>query len=430
MPVRTVPGVLTRSSPRAMPVVAVRPRPWSRARRWLRAAVTGFEPRATPAVRTSAAPGVRLDIDAGPHGPGRGHRVEPPGDAGGRGPAAVIVPSSPTVPGGGHQVRAPGRRQRSARRRGPGRAHQVEPPGDASGPHVGAVPGVLTRSSPRAMPVVAVRPRPWSRARRCKRARAQAVPAVRTSAAPAVRLAIDPSPHGPGPWSPGSSLPGRCRRSARRRGAGRSRGHRVRPRAMPAIRTPARSRPRPWSRARRCKRARAQAVPAVRTSAAPAVRLAIDPGPHGPGPWSPGRAPPGGGGGPELASDPGRGHQVRAPRGDAGDPHVGAALGMTPFSCIRAPVRRYPYRLPLPANGALRPGYGHCGAPDLSAQGGRVVREVTPLAISSAPRGKTYTALPYPDPAAPDDRPRQRESLAGVRLLRTCAAAARVKRTR
>ena len=50
------------------------------------AAVTGSSPRArspgsTPGggdgPHVGAVPGVRLDIDAGPHGPGRGHRVEP-----------------------------------------------------------------------------------------------------------------------------------------------------------------------------------------------------------------------------------------------------------------------------------------------------------------------------------------------------------------
>ena len=200
MPVRMAPGVLTRSSPRAMPVVAVRPRPWSRARRWLRAAVTWFDPgrcrrsarrrdpargqrpelaagsgrrspgstpgdadgphagaippaanvpssppapggghlvrpRAMPAIRTSAAPGVRLAIDAGPHGPGRGHRVEPPGavtwfDPGRcrrsrSGSGAAL--NSPPAPGGGHRVRAPG---------------------DADGPDGGAVPAVVTWFDP------------------------------------------------------------------------------------------------------------------------------------------------------------------------------------------------------------------------------------------------------------------------------------------
>ena len=197
----------------------------------------GLSPRAVavvPAVVTGSSPGRCQRSRSGsgaalnsPPAPGGGHRGRAPGDAGdphvGAVPAAAMVPSSPPAPGGGHRVR------------------------------------------PRAMP------------------------AIRTSAAPAVRLAIDAGPHGPG------------------------RGHRVRPRATPAIRTSARPRPRPRSRARRrCRsvrpravatrfdpgrsrrfarrrdpgrghRVRPRAMPAIRTSAAPAVRLAIDAGPHGSG---------------------------------------------------------------------------------------------------------------------------------------------------
>ena len=242
-PGRLSPG----SNPRAVAAIRTsarsRPRPWSRTRRCKRE-------------RAQAEPAVRLAIDASPHGPGRGHQVEPPGRCGGGGPELA------SGPGRGHQVRAPR-----------------------------AMPAV--RTSARGQP------RPWSRTRRRLRAAVtgfeplRAVAAVRTSAAPAVRLAIDGGPHSPGRRSPGRA-PGRCRWS--RSGSGAilnsptvpGGGHLVRPRAMPAIRTPARSRP--------------------------AVRLTIDADPHGPGRRSPGRAPPGGAGGLELASGPGRGHQVRAPR--------------------------------------------------------------------------------------------------------------------
>ena len=198
-----VPGVLTRSSPRAMPVVAVRPRPWSRARRWLRAAVTWFDPGRCrrSARRRDPARGQRPELAAGS---GRRSPGSTPGDADdphvgrpGREarhrcrsawPRAVVTRSSP-----------------SGRPWSPGST-----PGDAGGPHVGR-PGREARhrcrsarpwpwspgSSPRAMPVVAVRPRPWSRARRRLRA---------------ASTGFDP---------------GRCRRSARRRGPGR--GHRVEP---------------------------------------------------------------------------------------------------------------------------------------------------------------------------------------------------------
>ena len=270
-----------------------RSRPWppGRAPRAV-AAVTGFEPPggaggphvgavpaaavvpSSPTVTCFEAPG---DAD-GPHA--------------GAVPAAAMVPSSPPAPGGDYRVRprrcrrsarrrdpargqdpelaagsgrrspgsSPGRRRWSGRRRGPGREarHRCRSarsrpwspgstPGDAGDPHVGAVPGVLTGSSPWAMATIRTPAAPGREARhRCRSAR-------------------------PRPWSPGSSP------------------------AMPAIRTSARSRPRPWSRARRRLRAAVtgfepRATPTIRTSAAPGVRLAIDAGPHGPGPWSPGRA--------------------------------------------------------------------------------------------------------------------------------------------
>ena len=161
------------SSPRAMPTVRTparsRPRPRSRARRRLRAASTGFEPRAMPAIRTSAAPAVRLDIDTGPHGPGRGHQVEPQGDAGG--PHVGAIPGVVTW-------FDPGRCRRSARRRDPARGQGPElaagsgrrspgsTPGDASDPHVGR-PGREARHRYRS-----ARPRAWSPGRafgRCRR---------------------------------------------------------------------------------------------------------------------------------------------------------------------------------------------------------------------------------------------------------------------
>ena len=201
-----------------------------------------------------------------------------------------------------------------------------EPPGDAGGPHVGALPGVLTGSSPWATLAVRTsarsRPRPRSRARRrCRSVRPRARSPGSTPGGgdgPHVgrpgrcrwsgcrrgpELAGGPEfADSPGRRSP-CRAPGRRRRSARRRGPGRA--HQVEPlRAVAAVRN-------------------SPAVPAVATRFEPPGRWRRSPG-RAPGRcrWSgcrrgPGRAhrvePLGGGGGPELASGPGRGHQVRAP---------------------------------------------------------------------------------------------------------------------
>ena len=266
-----VPAVVTRSSPRRCRRSARRRGP-GRGHR--------VRPRAMPAIRTPAAPAVRLAIDTGPHGPGPWS----PGRAPPRG-------------GGGPHVGRSGREARHRYRFARPRAvvTRSSPPGDAGGPHTGAIRNSPAGGGDRRGPGRGhlVRPR--------------ATPAIRTPAAPAVRLAIDTGPHGPGRGHR-VRAPGRCRWSACRRGPGR--GHLVRPRATLA----------------------------VRTSAAPAVRLAIDTGPHGPGRWSPGRAPPGGGGGPELASGPGRG---RGPE-FANDPGRGHQVRPRAMPAIRTPARSRP----------------------------------------------------------------------------------------
>ena len=184
----------------------------------------------------------------------------------------------------------------------------------------------------RTAPAVTTRSNPPGRWRRSPGSSPRAVAAVRTSAAPAVRFAIDADPHGPGrghlvraPGDADGPHAGAVPAAAMVPSSPPAPGgdHRVRPRAVPAVRTSARSRPRPWSRARR-------RSPASRPRATPTA--------------------------PRSPTAPGGGHRVRAsgrcrrsarrrgsargrrprgrrrlraaitgfdPPGDAGGPHVG-----------------------------------------------------------------------------------------------------------
>ena len=169
-------AVVTRSSPsgrwrRSGTRQRSRPRPWSRVRQRSRPWPPGSTPGDAGDPHAGAIPAVRLAIDAGPHGPGRGHQVRPPGGAGG--PELADGPGWRRSPG-----RAPGRCRRS--RSGSGTAlnsptmpvrtaragcHRVEPPGGGGGPELASGPGRghLVRA-PRAMLAIRTsaryRPRP------------------------------------------------------------------------------------------------------------------------------------------------------------------------------------------------------------------------------------------------------------------------------
>ena len=188
---------------------------------------------------------------------------EPPGDAGnphvGAVPATAAVPSSPaapsspTVPGGGHLVRAPRRWWRSPGSSPPGGGddHRVEPPGDAGG-HGPAPARSRARRRPRAA-VTRFEPPgdagghglapARSRARRrCRSARPG--PAVTGFEPLRVVAAVRSSPAVPGGCHQ-VRTPGRWRRSARRRDPARGHGPELAAVSVRALRRCRRSARRP-----------------------------------------------------------------------------------------------------------------------------------------------------------------------------------------